>query len=155
MAQYLKKLLAAFRVWKYNVMTDDIINLLEKNEQNMGENDALTEHINNLEEALEAKEEEVYEHKSKRFGRMLANVRQKEKAGALRNWARNALHEANIDIMGNKIGDKMNEIFKRHGFKAIQQAAHKNLRSERQDNRLSSIVLTKMRGLLATTFDAW
>jgi hypothetical protein len=152
---YMKKLQSAFNRWKNTVIETNIIELCHNNEQIVSENRAFSEHISNLEQALQSKEEERAELASKLMKKTLNLIRNKEKSAALRTWARNALHEFNVESAGTRLDFKVNKILYQDGFYKILNYVIEKKKAMNRENRLATHLVSKWRNNLGVVFDSW
>ncbi|CAG9315987.1 unnamed protein product [Blepharisma stoltei] len=153
--QYMGKLGKSFRLWKRQVINEDIIALCRKNEDTMAENSALAEHINNLEYALQSAQNDKNELVSKRMRNVILTIKNREISAALRAWARNALHISNVENAGHRLEKKLRELIFYQALDAIMAKSIAHKQQEAREKRLAHYVMIRWRNWLNTTFDAW
>lgn len=152
---YIKKLQSGFNRWKNTVIETNIIELCHNNEQIVSENHTFSDHISNLEHALQSKEEERAELAAKILQKVFNLIRNKEKAACIRTWARNALHESNVDFGGNKLNEQLNKIMYQDGFYKILNYAIDKKKEMNRENRLANQLMIKWRDNLTVVFESW
>ena len=153
--QYLSKVLSGFSRWKEELSQRELVGIARQNEEASRENEALTEHVNNLEAALEAREEERSEISSRKMRRVVLGILNKELTGGLRQWARNALKVTNLDEGSTKLETQLNKVFYSEGFSAILKSSFRNKLKTNMKNRLEYYFALKLKYLTSNVFQAW
>ena len=145
----------AISKWKHIQSQADLANLYERNQALQGDNSALVEHVNNLEQVLRHKEEQVTGMSNNRLKWVTNLFSRFGMKSALRRWARNGLSQADKHSSGIALERTLQRILLYEGMQAIHQFASHHMKSENRKARLRHYFLIKWRGVMSETFFAW
>jgi len=145
----------AISKWRHIQSQADLANLYERNQNLQGDNTALVEHINNLEQVLKHKEDQVTGMANNRL-KWVANLFSRfGLKSAIRRWARHGLSLADKHSSGVALERTMQRRLLFDGFSTVRQFAVHRKKSDNRKSRLKHYFLGKWRGAMAESFNAW
>lgn len=152
---YQGKIERAFKLWQQSKLHGDVEALQQRTEEMAAENEALIEHVNNLEAVLALRHDEKDSYAANCTHRCMMHLARFSSRNALRKWASHAL-EASTKTGGTELLEaKLTKAVLSRAFRDLSRGATYICKLENRKARLQSQVLSKWRDSMATTFAAW
>ena len=153
--EYMWKIGTAFRKWKECAMDIDFQELNLKHSRAVESNNALLEHVNNLEEALNIQISKHNDLSRLTMRRVVFRIQNFKLSTYLRTWAQKAFTSSNMFCGASIIEKKLRHFILRRSIAAIISRSYRNKRRETTQKKLTYHVALQMKGSLDFTFSAW
>ena len=141
--------------WKDLQQKADLANLYERNQTLQGDNSALVEHINNLEQVLQHRSEQVSGMTNNRLKWVVNLFSRLGLKSGIRRWARHGLGHADKHSSSLALERVLQRRLLYDGFVAIRSFFRGRKRKNTRNERLKHKFTAKWRGVMAESFYAW
>jgi hypothetical protein len=152
---YLGKVESAFRAWQQSKLEADAEALQVRTEEMAEENEALVDHVNNLEAVLALRQEEKEGYAANCTHRCLLHLARFSARHALRRWASNALRASAKELGLSSLETRLSQTVLTSGFQAIKAYSVTKVKLDNRKARLQHHVVVRWRNSLVQTFLAW
>jgi hypothetical protein len=153
--EYMWKIGTAFRKWKESAMDIDFRNLHDRHTKVVESNNALLDHVNNLEEALNIQISKHNDLSRITMKRVVLRIQNFKLSTYLRTWAQRAFTISNMYLGASIIETKLRHFLFRKSLASIMSRSYRNKRRETTRKKLTYHVALQLKGNLSFTFTAW